>query len=287
MGQAVSYLRVSTERQGKNGLGIEAQRERISRFAAAEGFEISEEFVEVETGKGSNALERRPVLREALATAKKAKAPIIIAKLDRLSRDTHFITGLMAQRVNFVVVELGVDVEPFMLQIYAAVAEEERRKISQRTKDALAAKKAAGGTLGNAATLVQVSEAGRVAQREAADRFAENIQPLIAAIQVTGVTTLQAIAEALNVRGVRTARGGTWHAKTVANVLARAPRDGTKSAKPIGQQPLSQATVAEIVAELQRGTGVLRTAKLVGCGVSDVQKIKKTMLWVVTNPASS
>src|SRR5215469_1049184 len=222
MAQAVSYLRVSTDKQGKNGLGIEAQRERIARFAAAEGLELAEEFVEVETGKGSNALERRPVLRDALAAAKKRKAPVIVAKLDRLSRDTHFITGLMAQRVKFIVAELGVDVEPFMLQIYAAVAEEERRKISQRTKDALAAKKAAGATLGNVATLVQVSKVGRLAQRDAADRFAENVRPVIAAIQATGVTTLREIADALNARGVRTARGGAWHAKTVANILGRA-----------------------------------------------------------------
>lgn len=221
MATAVSYLRVSTEKQGKNGLGIEAQRERIARFAAAEGLQIAHEFVEVETGKGSNALERRPILREALAAAKKLKAPILVAKLDRLSRDTHFVTGLMAQRVKFIVAELGVDVEPFMLQIYAAVAEEERRKISLRTKEALAAKKAAGGTLGNAATLVQVSKDGRDAQRDAATQFAQNIQPIIAAINATGTTTLQGVAEALNARGIRTARGGTWHAKTVSNILAR------------------------------------------------------------------
>lgn len=218
---AVSYLRVSTEKQGKNGLGIEAQRERIARFAATEGLQVAHEFVEVETGKGSNALERRPILREALAAAKKLRAPVVVAKLDRLSRDTHFITGLMAQRVKFIVAELGSDIEPFMLQIYAAVAEEERRKISLRTKEALAAKKAAGATLGNAAILVQASKAGRETQRNAADQFAENIRPVIAAIQAAGATSLHQVAAALNTRGIRTARGGTWHAKTVANILAR------------------------------------------------------------------
>jgi DNA invertase Pin-like site-specific DNA recombinase len=221
MAQAISYLRVSTDKQGKSGLGVEAQRDRIARFAAAEGFELVKEFGEVETGKGSNALERRPVLREALAAAKKLKAPVIVAKLDRLSRDTHFVSGLMTQKVKFIVTELGLDVEPFMLHIYAAVAEEERRKISKRTKDALAAKKAAGGKLGNAATLVQASKHGRQAQAEEADRFAENIRPIIAAIQATGATELRGIAEALNARGVRTARGGSWHAVTVANILKR------------------------------------------------------------------
>jgi len=222
MATAVSYLRVSTGGQGKSGLGLEAQRDRIARFAQAEGFELVKEFKEVETGKGSNALERRPVLREALAAARKLKAPVIVAKLDRLSRDTHFISGLMTQKVKFIVTELGLDVEPFMLHIYAAVAEEERRKISQRTKDALAAKKAAGATLGNVASLTVASKTGRQTQREAADRFAENIKPIIAAIQATGVKSLRDIAEALNTRGVRTARGGTWHAATVANILARA-----------------------------------------------------------------
>lgn len=218
---AVPYLRVSTSKQGKNGLGIEAQRDRIARFAEVEGFELTAEFVEVETGKGWNALDRRPVLREALASAKKLKAPVIVAKLDRLSRDTYFIADLMRQKVNFIVAELGLDVEPFMLQIYAAVAEEERRKISQRTREALAAKKAAGATLGNAVALSQASRIGRETQRKTADQFAANITPIIEAIKTTGATSLHDIAEALNARGVRTARGGTWHAKTVANILAR------------------------------------------------------------------
>jgi DNA invertase Pin-like site-specific DNA recombinase len=221
MAHAISYLRVSTDRQGKSGLGIEAQRDRIARFAAAEGFELVKEFAEVETGKGSNALERRPILQEALAAAKRLKAPVIVAKLDRLSRDTHFVSGLMTQKVKFIVTELGLDVEPFMLHIYAAVAEEERRKISQRTKDALAAKKRAGGKLGNAATLVQASKRGRQAQAEEAHRFAENVRPIIAAIQATGAATLRGVAVALNARGVRTARGGAWHAVTVANILKR------------------------------------------------------------------
>ncbi len=144
MRQAVAYIRVSTGQQGKSGLGIEAQREAIARFAAAEGCELLAEVVEVETGKGSDALDRRPKLAEALAKARKAKVPVVVAKLCRLSRDVAFISGLMAQRVPFIVAELGADADPFMLHIYAALAEKERHLISDRTRAALAAKKAQG-----------------------------------------------------------------------------------------------------------------------------------------------
>ena len=135
----VAYYRVSTQQQGRSGLGIEAQRAAVARFAAAEGIEIAAEHVEVETGKGSDALDRRPQLAAALKRAKAEKCPVVVAKLDRLSRDVAFISGLMAQRVAFIVTELGPDVDPFMLHIYAALAEKERALISARTKDALAA----------------------------------------------------------------------------------------------------------------------------------------------------
>ena len=144
MQQAIAYYRVSTARQGRSGLGIEAQREAVARFAAAEDFELIAEFVEVETGKGSDALDRRPQLAAALATGRQKKCPVIVAKLDRLSRDVAFISGLMAQRVPFIVAELGRDADPFMLHLYAALAEKERRLISERTRAALAARKAQG-----------------------------------------------------------------------------------------------------------------------------------------------
>jgi DNA invertase Pin-like site-specific DNA recombinase len=140
----VSYIRVSTGKQGKSGLGIEAQREAIARFAAAEGLEVLMEFVEVETGKGNDALNRRPKLAEALTKARKAKAPVAVAKLCRLSRDVAFISGLMAHKVPFIVAELGADCDPFMLHIYAALAEKERMMISQRTREALKAAKDRG-----------------------------------------------------------------------------------------------------------------------------------------------
>src|SRR5271166_2846781 len=155
MSQIVSYIRVSTGKQGKSGLGIEAQRQAIARFAAAEGREVLAEFVEVETGKGSDALDRRPKLAEALAKARKAKAPVVVAKLCRLSRDVAFISGLMAQHVPFIVTELGADADPFMLHIYAALAEKERRLISERTKASLAAAKPRGVKLGNRTNLAE------------------------------------------------------------------------------------------------------------------------------------
>ena len=139
----VTYYRVSTRKQGRSGLGLDAQREAVARFAETEGLEIVAEFTEVETGKGSDALERRPQLAAALAQARKhGKCPVVVAKLDRLSRDVHFVSGLMAHRVPFVVAELGADADPFMLHIWAALAEKERRLISERTKAALAAAKA-------------------------------------------------------------------------------------------------------------------------------------------------
>ena len=137
-------IRVSTTQQGKSGLGIEAQREALARFAQAEAFEIIREFVEIETGKGSDALDRRPQLAAALADARKRRCSVAVAKLDRLSRDVHFISGLMAHRVPFLVAELGPDVDPFILHLFAALAEKERALISERTKRALGAAKARG-----------------------------------------------------------------------------------------------------------------------------------------------
>jgi DNA invertase Pin-like site-specific DNA recombinase len=217
----IAYVRVSTQQQGRSGLGLDAQRAAIAQFAEANGLTIIAEHVEVETGKGADALDRRPILAKALAEARKAKASIIVAKLDRLSRDVHFISGLMAQRVPFVTVEHGLDVDPFVLHLYAALAEKERNLISARTKAALAAKKAQGVKLGNPRA-AEASLAARKAVGEQADAFAANVLPIIREVQAAGVTALAGIAEALNARGVKTARGGDWHASSVRNVLLRA-----------------------------------------------------------------
>jgi DNA invertase Pin-like site-specific DNA recombinase len=220
MASAVAYCRVSTTRQGKSGLGIEAQRTAVQRFAEAERIEIIAEHVEVETGKGADALDRRPELAAALARARKAKCPILVAKLDRLSRDVHFISGLMTHKVPFIVAELGADADPFMLHLYAALAEKERALISQRTKAALAAKRAQGVKLGNPRAAETVGKA-HAANRAAADHFAANVLPIVESIRASGITSHAGIAAALNGRGVRTARGGRWYATTVRNLLFR------------------------------------------------------------------
>ena len=218
--QVTTYIRVSTSQQGRSGLGIEAQRQSLQQFAKAEGLEVIREFVEVETGKGSDALDRRPQLKAALAVAKRLKCHVAVSKLDRLSRDVHFISGLMAHRVPFVVAELGADVDPFVLHLFAALAEKERSLISTRTRQALAAAQARGVTLGSP-KLAQARESAMASIKAGADQHAANVLPIIREAQKAGATTLRAIAEALNARGVVTARGGAWHAMSVKNVLDR------------------------------------------------------------------
>lgn len=171
MSPLIAYHRVSTSQQGRSGLGLEAQRAAVAAFAKAEGFEIVAEFTEVETGKGTDALERRPQLKAALKAAKKAKCEVAVAKLDRLSRDVAFIAGLMSQRVPFIVCALGRNVDPFTLHIYAALAEQERRMISQRTSAGLQAAKARGVKLGRQ----EIADANKAA---AAARDAE-LEPIL------------------------------------------------------------------------------------------------------------
>ena len=221
MKTVIAYIRVSTQKQGRSGLGIEAQREAIARFVEAEGHVIAGEHVEVETGKGADAIDRRPELAAALAQARKLRCPVIVAKLDRLSRDVAFISGLMAQKVPFIVAELGADADPFMLHLYAALAEKERSLISQRTTAALAAKKAAGAVLGNRTNLAEAQALGSAATAAQAAQFAANVLPIVSTIQASGITTLKGIAETLNARGIRTARGGSWYASTVKNLMGR------------------------------------------------------------------
>src|SRR5918998_2023481 len=179
----VSYLRVSTDRQGRSGLGLEAQRATIAQFAAANGYAVVAEYVEVETAKGADALERRPQLAAALAHARRSRCAVIVAKLDRLSRDVAFIAGLMAQRVPFIVSELGADADPFMLHIYAALAEKERALIAARTTAALQAAKARGRRLGrNGAE--RLAPAYKV---QAVERAVE-LAPMLRELQAAGLS---------------------------------------------------------------------------------------------------
>lgn len=210
MKSAIAYIRVSTQRQGKSGLGLEAQRETILRFALAEQFDIDQIFVEVETGKGADALDRRPQLAAALAAAKALKGPVIVAKLDRLSRDVAFIAALMAQRVPFIVTELGSNADPFMLHIYAALAEQERRMISSRTKGALAAAKQRGTKLG--------SPSSPALLKARADEFSESLRDTV--WPLVNLPSRQ-IASILNSRGIKSATGKAWQSVTVIRLINR------------------------------------------------------------------
>jgi DNA invertase Pin-like site-specific DNA recombinase len=210
MSGLISYVRVSTAQQGKSGHGLAAQRDAIARFAAAEGREVLATFVEVETGKGADALDRRPQLAAALAAARKAKCAVAVSKLDRLSRDVHFISRLMAHKVAFIVTELGPDVDSFTLHLYAALAEKERALISQRTRDGLAAAKARGVKLGNAAQ--------SAANKAAAAGRAEVLRAIF--VETAALSTRKA-AEALNARGVETPTGKPWNAVGVLRVRTR------------------------------------------------------------------
>lgn len=203
-------------------MGLDAQRDAIYRFAEAHGFEIAEEFIEVETGKGSDALDRRYELASALGAAKQRGCKIVVAKLDRLSRDVHFISGLMAQRVPFVVTELGPDVDPFMLHIYAAVAQKEAALVSQRTKAALSAAKARGVKLGNPDMDAFRAQAAQ-AKGAQARRFAQSVIGTIDDIKARrpdGIS-FRGIARELNRMKVRSATGADWSAQAVINVLKR------------------------------------------------------------------
>lgn len=208
--EIITYTRVSTIQQGKSGLGLEAQRASLQRFVEAHKLRIVAEFTEVETGKGADALDRRPQLAAALKAARRRKCPVVVSKLDRLSRDVHFISGLMAHRVPFIVAELGLDVDPFMLHIYAALAQKERSMISDRTRVGLAAAKARGKTLGNA-ELAAIN-------RKAAIERATALAPVLSEL---ATRSARAAAAELNKRKIATPTGAPWSSKTVSRVRAR------------------------------------------------------------------
>ena len=212
----VSYIRVSTVRQGRSGLGLEAQRESIARFCKAQDYIIAAEYIEVESGKGADALERRPKLAAATQLARKIKGPVVVAKLDRLSRDVSFISGLMMQKVPFITVELGADTDPFLLHLFAALAERERRVVSERTRLALQAAKARGIKLGG-------SNQQSVANHEEAKLRAKLLLPLLTELENLSA---RATAVELNRREVPTPGGGAWAATQVIRVRRRLERIG-------------------------------------------------------------
>ena len=226
----VAYYRVSTDRQGQSGLGLKAQRTAVDNYLNGGNWTLLDTFTEVESGRRND----RPELAKALDLCRRKKATLVIAKLDRLARNVAFIANLMEANVDLVAVDMP-QANRLTLHIMAAMAEHEAQAVSQRTKAALQAAKDRGRKLGwsipaRRGEQAQASAKGVTSNRTTADRFAANVVPVIRDIERAGVTTLQGIADALNARGIRTARGRRWYATTVKNVLDRASVEGVKVA---------------------------------------------------------
>jgi DNA invertase Pin-like site-specific DNA recombinase len=208
-GRFISYFRVSTSKQGQSGLGLEAQRQAVTTYLNGGRWTVLAEFVEIESGKKSD----RPQLAAAIAAAKKAKATLIVAKLDRLARNLHFLSGLMESGVDFLAVD-NPTANRLTVQILAAVAEDEARRISDRTKAALAAAKARGTVLGkNGSKLAAANKA-------AADEFATKIKTKLFRSIAAGKTSAE-IADEFNAAGIATPRGGRWHVTSIRRMASR------------------------------------------------------------------
>lgn len=219
MKKLIGYVRVSTKEQGDSRNGLEAQRHAIEAFATLHGYAIIEIVEEVASGKLRQ--EHRPVLDAAINKVLKTKdAHLIVSKLDRLSRDASFILNLMNTKASFIVADLGESVGPLMLHLHAIIAEDERRRISSRTREAMERLAARGVKLGNPNDMKPVSAMGGAATAAEADKFAARMRPTIERMTGHGMT-LRAIAEELNHSRTPTARGGKWSAATVSNIINR------------------------------------------------------------------
>src|SRR5829696_4912859 len=217
-GAFVAYYRISTERQGKSGLGLDAQRKAVEDFLNGGNWRLVAEFKEVESGKHSD----RPALAKAFRACRLHGAKLVIAKINRLSRDAHFLLGLEKAGVDFVAAEMPT-ANRLTVGILAMAADEERRLISKRTKEALAAAKARGVTLGgNRGSIIsaEAREASRTARHAASEARADDLAPVIAELQAAGVTSLGGHARGLTGRGIPTARGrAKWTPVQVSRVL--------------------------------------------------------------------
>jgi DNA invertase Pin-like site-specific DNA recombinase len=219
-GKFVSYLRVSTARQGRSGLGIEAQRQAVTDFLNGGNWQLVKEFVEVESGKHAD----RPQLAKAFQLCRLTGAKLVIAKLDRLSRDAHFLLGLEKAGVDFVAADMP-QANRLTIGIMAVMAEDERRRRSERTKAALAAAKRRGVKLGGdrgARLTAKARAAGRAAVQERVQNRAADIMPTVKELQAAGCESLRAIATGLEERGIPAARGGKWSAVQVSRLLEAA-----------------------------------------------------------------
>lgn len=223
MQDVIGYIRVSTKEQGDSRNGLEAQMADIERFAAVNGLNIIEIREEVVSGKYD--LDRRPVLKKTFMDAAKLKAMVLTSKIDRLSRKASFIFNLMDSPARFVVAECGINAMPMDIHIRAVIAEDERRRIGERTRVALKQLKNKGKALGNANPKIakhmdEAIQKSVLTNKREADTFADNIRPVIERMRGVGMS-VNKIAEELNQQGNKTARGGQWYAKTVVNVINR------------------------------------------------------------------
>jgi DNA invertase Pin-like site-specific DNA recombinase len=230
MQSAIGYLRVSTQEQGRSGLGLEAQRSDIESFGKREGFTIIEWHQDVQTGGGADALLLRPGLATALKEARASRCPLIVSRLDRLSRNVHFITGLMEHKVHFMVAALGRDCDAFTLHIYASLAEQERKMIAERCRAAAAAARLRGRKypleLLSKAQQRRFSALGRAIQTRSAIERAEAYRMHIEwALRQPGrqrrPIAYRAAAIALNERGIESPMGGRWTGQTLQRMVRR------------------------------------------------------------------
>ncbi len=224
--KVVAYYRVSTTGQGRSGLGLDAQRSAVAAYCGGRGYEIVGEFTEIESGK----VDRRPELTKAMHLAKVTGATLVVAKLDRLSRNVAFLAALQESNAPFVAADLP-EANELTIHIMAAVAQAERKAISRRTKEALAMAKAKGIRLGNPNGAAALARAGQgntaslAAIKHGAERFASDLRPILADMLASGFTTLRSLAAEFNRRGIVTRRGGKWYAATVRDLLLRLGAD--------------------------------------------------------------
>jgi DNA invertase Pin-like site-specific DNA recombinase len=220
--KAVAYYRVSTSAQGRSGLGLDAQRSAVAQFCGGRRCELVGEFTEVESGK----VDARPQLAKAMHLAKVTGATLVVAKLDRLSRNVAFLAALQESGARFVAADMP-EANELTIHIMAAVAQAERKAISRRTKEALAAAKVRGVRLGNPNGADALKRAGKgntaslSAIRDGADRFAADLEPIVGDIMAAGHSSLRTMAAELNRRGIVTRRGGAWHPATVRALMKR------------------------------------------------------------------
>ena len=216
-GKFVAYYRVSTQKQGQSGLGLEAQQTAVASYLNGGAWELIDEFIEVETGKGANALDKRPKLRAALEICRKQGATLIIAKLDRLARNVHFVSGLLETGCDFVAADMP-QANKVMIQMHAVMSEWERDQISTRTKAALTAAKARGVKLGVAGS--SNLERNIEERKNAADSFAAKLAGVIQGFKASGLSQREMVAQ-LNQLGIHTAKGGEWSLIQLQRVIQR------------------------------------------------------------------